>query len=31
MSEVKTNRSQERVIYGPNITPQSRYAENPPK
>ena len=31
MSEVKTNRSQERVIYGPNITPQSRYAENSPK
>ena len=30
MDQIKT-RNQERVIYGPNITPPSRYAENPPK
>jgi len=29
MSEVKT-RNQERVVYGPNVTPQG-YAANPPK
>jgi len=31
MAEVKNRPNQERVIYGPNITPPSRYAENPPK
>jgi len=30
MDEVKTNRSQERVIYGPNVTSQG-YAANTPK
>ena len=30
MKEIKT-RGQERIIYGPSVTPQSRYAENPPK
>jgi len=30
MKEIKT-RGQERIIYGPNVTPQSRYAENSPK
>ena len=29
MSEIKT-RNQERVVYGPNVTPQG-YAANPPK
>ena len=30
MGEIKT-RNQERVVYGPNITPQQGYAANPPK
>ena len=30
MGQIKT-RNQERVIYGPNVNPPSRYAENPPK
>ena len=30
MGEIKNRPSQERVIYGPNVTPP-RYAENPPK
>tara|TARA_B100000530_G_C15877193_1_gene455894 strand:+ start:834 stop:1025 length:192 start_codon:yes stop_codon:yes gene_type:complete len=30
MGEIKI-RNQERVVYGPNVTPQSRYVENPPK
>ena len=30
MKEVK-GRSQERVVFGPNITPQQGYASNPPK
>jgi len=31
MEEVKTRSQQERVVYGPNVTPQSRYVENSPK
>ena len=31
MGEVKNRPNQERVVYGPNVTPQSRYVENPPK
>ena len=31
MGEIKTRQPQERVIYGPNVTPPQRYAENPPK
>ena len=30
MGEIKIL-NQERVVYGPNVTPQSRYVENPPK
>ena len=30
MEEVKTSRNQERIVYGPNVTPQG-YAANPPK
>ena len=30
MEEVKSRPSGERVIYGPNVTPQG-YANNPPK
>ena len=30
MEEVKTRHSGERVLYGPNVTPQG-YANNPPK
>ena len=30
MSEVKTRSNQERVVYGPNVTPQG-YAANSPK
>ena len=30
MEEVKTRHSGERVVYGPNVTPQG-YANNPPK
>ena len=31
MGEIKTRSTGERVVYGPNITPPQRYAENPPK
>ena len=31
MGEVKNRPNQERVVYGPNVTQQSRYVENPPK
>ena len=31
MGEIKILRNQERVVYGPNVTPQPRYAENLPK
>ena len=30
MSEIKVSRNQERVVFGPNVTPQ-KYAENSPK
>ena len=30
MSEIKNRSSQERVVFGPNVTPQ-KYAENLPK
>ena len=30
MEEVKTRPNQERIMYGPNVTPQG-YASNPPK
>jgi len=30
MEEVKTRSNQERIVYGPNVTPQG-YAANPPK
>ena len=30
MEEVKTRLNQERIMYGPNVTPQG-YASNPPK
>jgi hypothetical protein len=31
MEDVMTRPKGERVVYGPNVTPQSRYVENPPK
>ena len=31
MEVVKNKPNQERIVYGPNVTPQSRYVENPPK
>ena len=30
MSEIKVSRNQERVVFGPNVTPQ-KYAENLPQ
>ena len=30
MTEIKNRSSQERVVFGPNVTPQ-KYAENLPK
>ena len=30
MSEIKVSRNQERVVFGPNVTPQG-YANNPSK